>query len=175
MAAECLSLRRFFKTLKLFKIPDKYFFGSRHSASKKTCVHALVFHYLWHLISHASAARKLLNAPHRARYSKEKWKKKARTLKGTVPRDFRLQVVLWNQFPPSPWISHEGRFEFFRKFAEIFLAQGAPPAANLPPVSLLLGVLLDLRITLRIFEKILNDPNVIIRGLGEDEPWKNWK
>ncbi len=31
---------------------------------------------------------------------------------------------------------------------------------------------LDLRISLRIFEKILNDPNVIIRGLGEGDSWK---
>ncbi len=156
MAAEFLSLRRFFKTLKLFKIPDKYFswltiFGQQKYV--RTCTRIplpLAFNFL--------------------RFGGA-WKKKARTLKGTVPRDFRLQVVLWNQFPPSPWISHEGRFEFFRKFAEIFWAQGAPPAANLPPVSLLLGV----RISLRIFEKILNDPNVIFRGLGEDEPWKNWK
>jgi hypothetical protein len=32
-----------------------------------------------------------------------------------------------NQFPPSP---RESRFEFFRKFAEIFASQGAPPVAN---------------------------------------------
>ncbi len=38
-----------------------------------------------------------------------------------------------NQFPPSPWVSHKGRFEFFRKFVEIFAAQAAPP-----PVSLML-------------------------------------
>ncbi len=55
-----------------------------------------------------------------------------------------------NQFPPRPWVYHKGRFEFFRKFAEIFAAQGWPPvsttpvalplvsttpAAKLPPVS----------------------------------------
>jgi hypothetical protein len=45
-----------------------------------------------------------------------------------------------NQFPPSPRVFHLDRFEFFRKFAEIFASQGAPPvsttpAANLPPVS----------------------------------------
>jgi hypothetical protein len=37
--------------------------------------------------------------------------------------------------PPSPWVYHKGRFDFFRKFGEIFVAQGAPlvsttPAAN---------------------------------------------
>ncbi len=31
------------------------------------------------------------------------------------------------------------------------------------------GVHLDLRISPRIFEKIRNDPNVIIRGLGEGD------
>jgi hypothetical protein len=44
-----------------------------------------------------------------------------------------------------------------------------PPVANLPPVSLTTVVHLDLRISLQIFEKIRNDPNVIIRGLGEGD------
>ncbi len=43
------------------------------------------------------------------------------------------------------------------------------PVANLPPVSLTPVVHLDLRISPRIFEKIQNDPNVIIRGLGEGD------
>ncbi len=41
--------------------------------------------------------------------------------------------------------------------------------ANLPPVSLTPVVHLGLRISPRIFEKILNDPNVIIRGLEEGD------
>jgi hypothetical protein len=47
--------------------------------------------------------------------------------------------------------------------------------ANLPPVSTTQGELvanlvhLDLRIFPRIFEKIRNDSNVIIRGLGEND------
>ena len=48
-------------------------------------------------------------------------------IKGTVSRDFRLQVFFMNQFPPSIWVYLYGHFEFFRKFAEIFAAQGAPP------------------------------------------------
>ena len=40
---------------------------------------------------------------------------------------------------------------------------------NLPPVSLTHVVHLDLRISPRIIEKIRNDPNVIIRGLGEGD------
>ncbi len=44
------------------------------------------------------------------------------------------------------------------------------PVANLPPVSLTPGVVhLDLRISPRILEKIRNDPNVIIRGLGDGD------
>jgi hypothetical protein len=60
--------------------------------------------------------------------------------KGTVSRDFLLLVFFMNQFPPSPRVSHLDRFEFFRKFAEIFESQGLPlvsttPAEKLPPVS----------------------------------------
>jgi hypothetical protein len=45
-----------------------------------------------------------------------------------------------NQFPPHPRVFRLDRFEFFRKFAEIFASQGAPPVSttpveNLPPVS----------------------------------------
>jgi len=61
-------------------------------------------------------------------------------IKGTVSRDFLLLVFFMNQFPPSSRVFHLDRFEFFRKFAEIFASQGAPPVsttpvANLPPVS----------------------------------------
>ncbi len=48
-----------------------------------------------------------------------------------------------------------------------FAASVVDTGGNLPPVLLTLVVHLDLRISLRIFEKIRNDPNVIIRGLGE--------
>jgi hypothetical protein len=43
------------------------------------------------------------------------------------------------------------------------------PVANLPPVSLTPVVHLDLRISPRIFEKIRNDPNVIVRSWGEGD------
>jgi hypothetical protein len=39
-------------------------------------------------------------------------------IKGTVSRDFLLLVFFLNQFPPSLWLYHQGRFKFFRKFAE---------------------------------------------------------
>jgi hypothetical protein len=45
-----------------------------------------------------------------------------------------------NQFPPSPRVFQLDHLKFFRKFAQIFASQGAPPVsttpvANLPPVS----------------------------------------
>ncbi len=63
------------------------------------------------------------------------------SLKGTVSRDFLLLVFFMNQFPPPhPRVFHLDRFKIFRKFAEIFASQGAPPVsttpvANLPLVS----------------------------------------
>jgi hypothetical protein len=41
--------------------------------------------------------------------------------------------------------------------------------ANLPPVSLIPVVNLELRISPRIFENIRNSPNGILRGLGETD------
>jgi hypothetical protein len=43
------------------------------------------------------------------------------------------------------------------------------PVANLPPVSLIPVVNLELRISPRIFEKIRNGPNGLLRGLGETD------
>jgi hypothetical protein len=41
-----------------------------------------------------------------------------------------------NQFPPSPRVSFKERFEFFRKFTEIFKKiQGAPPVSMTPVVN----------------------------------------
>ncbi len=42
---------------------------------------------------------------------------------------FSTSVFFMNQFPPSPWVYHLGRFEYFQKFAEINAAQGAPPVS----------------------------------------------
>jgi hypothetical protein len=51
------------------------------------------------------------------------------------------------------------------KFAVVSLTQ----VVNFPPLSLIPVVHLDLRISPRIFEKIINDPNVIFRGFREDD------
>jgi hypothetical protein len=37
-----------------------------------------------------------------------------------------------NQFPPIPRVFFYNRFELFRKFVEIFAAQGAPPVSTTP-------------------------------------------
>ncbi len=71
---------------------------------------------------------------------RQRWPWPSTLFKGTVLRDFLLLVFFMNQFPPSPRVFHLDRFKFFRKFAEIFASQGAPPVstttvANLPPVS----------------------------------------
>ncbi len=48
-------------------------------------------------------------------------------LKGDSVTRFSTSGFLHESVSPSPWVSHYCRFEFFRKFAEIFAAQGAPP------------------------------------------------
>ncbi len=50
-----------------------------------------------------------------------------------------------------------------------FAAGVVDTSGNLPPVSLTPVVQFDLRISPRIFEKIRDDPNVIIRSLGEGD------
>jgi hypothetical protein len=56
-----------------------------------------------------------------------------------------------------------------KKIIKIFLLEGF---FHLPPVSLRPVANLELRISPRIFEKIRNDPNGIIRGLGETDSRK---
>jgi hypothetical protein len=53
-------------------------------------------------------------------------------VKGTLSRDFRLLVFFMDQFPPSIGVYHYGHFEFFRKIAEIFAAQGTPLVSTTP-------------------------------------------
>jgi hypothetical protein len=55
------------------------------------------------------------------------------------------------------------------KIIKIFLLEGF---FHLPPVSLTPVANLELRISPRIFDKIRNDPNGIIRGLGETDSRK---
>jgi hypothetical protein len=50
-----------------------------------------------------------------------------------------------------------------------FAAGVVDTGGNLPPVSVTTVVQFDLRKSPRISEKIINDPNVIIRGLGEGD------
>ncbi len=60
-------------------------------------------------------------------------------LKGQCHEIFCFWFFSWISFP-RPRVLHLDRFEFFKKFSEIFASQGAPPVsttpvANLPPVS----------------------------------------
>jgi hypothetical protein len=50
-----------------------------------------------------------------------------------------------------------------------FAAGVVDTSGNFPPVLLIPVVHLHLQISLRIFEKNCNEPNVIFRGLGEDD------
>jgi hypothetical protein len=55
--------------------------------------------------------------------------------KGSLTRDFRLQVFFMNQCPPGPQVFHWGRFEFFRKFAEIFANEYLSPVSLTPAIN----------------------------------------
>jgi hypothetical protein len=77
---------------------------------------------------------------------------------------------LWQNLPPVSLKETGGKFA-----AGVVDTSGnlptvsLTPVANLPPVSLTPVVHLGLRISPRIFEKIRNDPTVIIKGLGEGD------
>jgi hypothetical protein len=53
-----------------------------------------------------------------------------------VSQDFLLLVFFMNQFSPSPRVFRLNCFEFFRKFAEIFVSQGDPPVSTTPVANL---------------------------------------
>ncbi len=54
------------------------------------------------------------------------------TIKGSLTREFRLQVFFISQWPPGLWVSHWDRFEFFRKFAEIIANECLSPVSTTP-------------------------------------------
>ncbi len=55
-------------------------------------------------------------------------------LKGSLTRDFRLQVFFMNQCPPGPHVFHWSHFDFFRKFVEIFANYCLSPVSTTPVV-----------------------------------------
>ncbi len=57
------------------------------------------------------------------------------SFKGSLTRDFRLQVSFMNQCPPGPQVFRWGRFEFFRKFAEIFANEYLSPVSLTPAIN----------------------------------------
>ncbi len=54
--------------------------------------------------------------------------------KGTVPRDFHLQVFFMKKFPPSPWVYHSGHFKFVWKFSKGIHSSRCP--LSLTPVAI---------------------------------------
>ena len=108
---------------------------------------------------------------------------------GSLTRDFQSLFFLMNQCPPGTQVFQWGRFEFLRTFAEIFAneclsqvsttpaiicsAVSMTPVKNLfhnfslfLPVSLTPLMNIHSQISLRIFEKIWNGPNGILRARG---------
>jgi hypothetical protein len=81
--------------------------------------------YRWELIP--------LGSEIKVSFKNEKNRKRLECIvKWTMPQDFWLQAFYIDQFPPIPWLYYYGRFKFFRKFVEIFAAQGAPPVSLTP-------------------------------------------
>ncbi len=54
--------------------------------------------------------------------------------KGSLTQDFRLKFFSWISVP-RPWVFPWGRFEFFRKFAEIFLNECLSPVSTTPAIT----------------------------------------
>jgi hypothetical protein len=63
----------------------------------------------------------------------------SRGVKGSLTRDFRLQVFFMNQCPPDPRVFSWGRVDFFRKFAEIFAKEWLLLVSTMPAINLLAG------------------------------------
>ncbi len=83
---------------------------------------------------------------------------------------FSTSFIFHDSLFPKPLSIPLGAFQTFSKIRRDIHSSKLIPAANLPPVALKL--VLDLRISPWIFEKIRNDPNVIFRGSGKDYSWK---
>ncbi len=57
------------------------------------------------------------------------------TVKGSLTRDFRLQVFFMNQCPLGLRVLPWGSFEFFRKFSKIFSNECLSPVSTTPMIS----------------------------------------
>ena len=57
------------------------------------------------------------------------------SFKGSLTRDFRLQVFFMNQCPPGPQVFHWSHFAFFRKFPEIFENFFLSPVSTTPVIN----------------------------------------
>jgi len=61
--------------------------------------------------------------------------REATGFKGSLTRDFRIQVFFMNQCPPGPQVFHWSHFAFFRKFAEIFANYFLSPVSTTPVIN----------------------------------------
>ncbi len=61
--------------------------------------------------------------------------KNIHNLKGSLTRDFRLQVFFMHQCPPGPQVFHWSHIEFFRKFTEIFANYCLSPVSTIPVIN----------------------------------------
>ncbi len=113
-----------------------------------------------------------------------------RPLKGHCHEIFRFWFFSWISFPPAPDYTSRP-FQIFSKIRGDICSSRCTTGVvdtggkwekssiriicrrcRLPPVSLIPVVHLDLRISLRIFEKNRNCPNGILWGWGETDSWK---
>ncbi len=97
-------------------------------------------------------------------------------LKGQCYEIFDFRFFAWNGFPQTPEYpirAVSNFFETLQRYSQLKVHRRSWHRwQNFPPVSLTPVVNLDLRISPRIFKKVRTDPNVISRGLGEDNSWK---
>ncbi len=88
-----------------------------------------------------------------------------------IYRRYRLPLVAICSLPPVlltlAAILSQVSLTPVASLPSVSTSPAVPPVANFPPV-----VHLDLWISQWIFEKNRNDPNVILKGLGEGELWK---
>jgi hypothetical protein len=90
-------------------------------------------------------------------------------LKGQCHEIIDINIFSLISFPQAPESTIRAVWNFYRwQICHRYQQHQRSWRQNLPPVSLIPVVHLDLKISPRIFEKFRNDPNVISRGLGED-------
>jgi hypothetical protein len=105
------------------------------------------------------------------------------TLKGQSNEIFDFRFSTWISFPQVPDYTIRAVSNFFRKFVEIFGAQGAPPLSltpvangkNLSNRKIFIISFRHLWVVELAYSKIRNGSNLILWGWGETDSSKNQK